>query len=776
MKRVLHVTEELSKKNYSIASLIFFLCNYIENKILVEHVILATYIQKEIFKQSKNVKIINLPLLSNFFSINDIISEIIKDKDVVHVHGLWRWINFVTIFHCIVNNKTFYIHPHGMLLDAALKNKGYLSFVIKRFFIYCYKIVIDNKVRFVSITGKETKSIKKYFSNSILYFIPNPIPLIDKSNKFIKKNKTFVFFGRIHPIKNLELMIEAFKVSNLGNEWKLHIYGIEDEHQYLLLLKDLIKNNKNIEIKDPVFFNEKQKILKTSWSNILLSKSEVLSLSVLESASMELPSIVSEDIKIDQFSMNEGVSVKPNIIDISKKIIEVSKWSLQDRIKKGKKLKGFIEKNFSINTVGKKYLEIYKPVQKKIVLREFNFLYYTSNYIKKYSILNISLAFILNLMIPTFLMITLVLSGNSIIAAEIALVNSLWLTMTQIFSNNIRTQAIAKNDSTFLTNSILFRFILVFIFIVIAFAADIVNNLTNSYDSNYILQIISSIILMQWMLELVLTSYEINKKTLKIFFVNIFNSISILIFIFVIFFLNLNYLKIALMIYLFILITIFYIENKTILWKFHKKNIYKIILANIRSVAFFSSFSIIFSSFVWRYLIFSFYSKEIAAIIFACFSVGSFPATIFNSSIGPTFVKLKTKLNKNLKIVISVLFFLTLCNTILSFTNLSLNKPLFLPRDSFVLHTLSFSILGSFLMTYAMYLRQISIQNNFLSRDKTFWLDTVYGSSITVLLPVLYLFNSIYYVSLTFFFASIISLIIYGIFLKFKSNVTFIKR
>ena len=204
-------------------------------------------------------------------------------------------------------------------------------------------------------------------------FIPNPIPLIDKNNKFIKKNKTFVFFGRIHPIKNLELMIEAFKASNLDNEWKLHIYGIEDEHRYLLLLKGLIKYHKNIEIKSPVFFNEKQKILKTSWSNILLSKSEVLSLSVLESASMELPSIVSEDIKIDKFSMNEGVSVKPNIGDVSKKIIEVSKWSLQERVKKGKKLKGFIEKNFSINTVGKKYLEIYKPIQKKTVLRKFNF-------------------------------------------------------------------------------------------------------------------------------------------------------------------------------------------------------------------------------------------------------------------------------------------------------------------------------------------------------------------------------------------------------------------
>ena len=73
-------------------------------------------------------------------------------------------------------------------------------------------------------------------------------------------------------------------------------------------------------------------------------------------------------------------------------------------------------------------------------------------------------------------------------------------------------------------------------------------------------------------------------------------------------------------------------------------------------------------------------------------------------------------------------------------------------------------------MTYAMYLRQKNIQSNLGLREKTFWLDTVYGSSITVLLPLLYYLNSIYYVSLTFFFASVIGLIIYGIFTKYKNN------
>jgi len=76
-------------------------------------------------------------------------------------------------------------------------------------------------------------------------------------------------------------------------------------------------------------------------------------------------------------------------------------------------------------------------------------------------------------------------------------------------------------------------------------------------------------------------------------------------------------------------------------------------------------------------------------------------------------------------------------------------------------------------MTYVMYLRQINIQSNLVLREKTFWLDTVYGSSITVLLPLLYYLNSIYYVSLTFFFASVIGLMIYGIFSKYKSKSLF---
>ena len=57
-------------------------------------------------------------------------------------------------------------------------------------------------------------------------------------------------------------------------------------------LKKLALKSQNIKFKEPIFGEDKIKTLKSSWCNILLSDSEVLSLSVLESASLKLPSLV----------------------------------------------------------------------------------------------------------------------------------------------------------------------------------------------------------------------------------------------------------------------------------------------------------------------------------------------------------------------------------------------------------------------------------------------------------------------------------------------------
>ena len=88
---------------------------------------------------------------------------------------------------------------------------------------------------------------------------------------------------------------------------------------------------------------------------------------------MELPSIVSEEIQIDQFTTNEGETVAASVNEISKKIIEVSNWSIEERKTKGKLLKEFIEKNYSIDIIGDKYFEIYNSSTLDETNNSFNF-------------------------------------------------------------------------------------------------------------------------------------------------------------------------------------------------------------------------------------------------------------------------------------------------------------------------------------------------------------------------------------------------------------------
>ena len=79
--------------------------------------------------------------------------------------------------------------------------------------------------------------------------------------------------------------------------------------------------------------------------------------------------------------------------------------------------------------------------------------------------------------------------------------------------------------------NILFRFVLVIIATGVIVFTDLTSTLTNSQQGSFFLKIISITILAQWIFELILTNYEIEKKTLKLVFINLINiffSISLL--------------------------------------------------------------------------------------------------------------------------------------------------------------------------------------------------------------------------------------------------------
>jgi glycosyltransferase involved in cell wall biosynthesis len=766
---VLHVTEELSKKNYSISSLIFFLSSFISKKINFNFNVLTSAIQEDVFKKNSNIKIVNYSTGKDIFDNNNLLSEVIKKYDVIHVHGIWRAINLLSIFSCINLNKNFYIHPHGMMLDAALKNKGVLNYYLKILFLNLFNFIYGNRLNFISITELETLSINKFFPKSKIYSIPNPVPIGEQIFIDFNYKKNFVFFGRFHPIKNIHLVIEGFIKANLSDEWKLEIYGIPDDEEYFDSLKKLASNKNNIIFNDPIFGIDKINTLKSSWCNILLSDSEVLSLSVLESASLQLPSLVNKEIQIDEYAKNEGVITSLDVNMISKKILEISSWDSSLRKRKGEKLKNFIDKYYGIENISKKYLPLYDEISPdKVFHKKMSIFEFLINLMLNNNFLQISLSYIFNFTIPTLLMLFLTLKGKSSLAADLAIVSSIFITLTQIFSSNMKVQIITNNNINLARSVYQFR-CLFSLSILLIFQYFILMSNFFEEENKLILLIMVLIILTQWIGEINLALEEINSKLSYFIFYNFLN-ITMCIFHISIIFSELNILTYSLIIHL-ILLMISFLFNKNELhinWNF--KNIYDSFSKNLRTLAFLSSLSIIFSSLFWRIVIYAFFTKPVAAIYFACFAIGSFPGSTFNIAIGPTYIKQKILLSKKYKLFLSIIFITLLIACIIAGISVYKNLNLALPNKYFIVYTFAYSSLGAFFMTYAMYKRQYLLQQIKNKSLNIFLIDIVYGGSISILCPLLFFIGGAYAVSLTFFFSSILALLMYSSILVFMKD------
>lgn len=760
--KILHVTNELTKKNFSIASLILFISRHLYKSFNFQYSILTSEVEKDLFEDKNIYKIELKTWISIFFRIKNLTKNI-SNFEAIHIHGIWAPIQILSILVCNFKNKNYVIHPHGMLLDEALRSAGFFKFIYKKIFLFIFRYLISNNTYFVSITDQEKNAIKKYFPESKITNIYNPIPFEKNNFQSTYKKKQFVYFGRIHPHKNIDLIIKAFKYAKLDDNWCLKIYGIHDDRKYLKLLKNLIGSDIRIQILEPIFGKEKQKILSESWLNVLLSKSEVLSLSILEASIHGLPSLANKNIEIKQIK-DSIITSDTSILDIKDKLEMVSNWTEDERLHRGKEIYKNVENITSINAISNKYFNFYNNFAEKENISEISGTNLFS--LKNIKFLLLTGTYMFNLMFSSFIVVALVIFGHYSIAGELGLVTSFWITITQIFSSNLRSIIVSENKIEYAFSTLFYRIFISIIFY--SFAYLIILDFV-SFENNNLVHLFSLLILIQWINEMSLVKSEVKKKTLIFKIYSIINIITLFLSLFCIYF---SYFSIlTYLIYFYMLFMIFSISLNY--YKFNQENfnlnLKKIYLLNIRTIAFLSSFSIVISSFAWRIMIYFTFDKSIAGVFFACFSIGSFPGTVFNSVVGPAFIKQKIQLSTNLKNFIYIFFILILTWFILNYISIFNKEIINYLSLEFISFTVSISLIGSYFMSYAMYLRHKKIQSSSKLRSDLFQTDILYGTSITFLIPILYYLGNIIGVSFSFFVASLIALAAYTYNYKFKS-------
>ena len=266
-------------------------------------------------------------------------------------------------------------------------------------------------------------------------------------------------------------------------------------------LKKLIQANKNIKIFKPVFGNRKLKIMNLAWVNILLSKSEVLSFSLLESGLNGLPTLVNENFYL---AKNDTISIKNTSDEMStiQKFQEIANWSKTYRVNLFKKSVDFFNqyKNTSEKFLITQIYNLYKSANLQIIKKVYNF----------YNFLVTSTIYGFNFFLPSSMVVFFYLSGNYEVAAESGIFIILGISITQIFSSNMRSLAIAdKAVKINLVSYFIFRFLFSITYLIILFFL-ILPNWNLQYP--IFVFVLSCTILFQWVFETKLVKFELQNN------------------------------------------------------------------------------------------------------------------------------------------------------------------------------------------------------------------------------------------------------------------------
>ena len=289
----------------------------------------------------------------------------LKTSDIVQFSSIFFPPTLPLLISSVIKNKAVIISPRGELYSAAINQKS----IKKKICLSIIKL-FQKKINFHATNDYEVKIIRGIFPNAKSFItIPNYIELPIRLD--IKIEDKFVFIGRINPIKNIHLLIDAINIVHKVNpSIKLDILGIarlDYEKEYLSSLKKKIAL---LNLEKVIFFhghlngNEKSKKLASSKALILPSKSENFGNVVLEALAQGTPVIASKNTPwkiLDEY--NAGFWAESSSQDITEKILDILKLSQLDYFKMRENAYELCKSKFDITTNIKVWENYYQKIK-----------------------------------------------------------------------------------------------------------------------------------------------------------------------------------------------------------------------------------------------------------------------------------------------------------------------------------------------------------------------------------------------------------------------------
>ncbi len=218
-----------------------------------------------------------------------------RQANVVHLNSIYAPTSFIIgmALMCFRRSKPIVWSVRGELSQEAQVYRGGIKKIMKG----VLRLFLHKHVHFHATSDLEKEYVKQCFGLDIpIIQIPNLLELPELEHQ--KKRTTLLYLGRIHPIKALDILLKALKLSVTfqGTDYKLIIAG-EGDLAYTLHLSALALE---LGISDKVEFigkidgKAKQQLLAAAKALILPSYSENFGNVVVEALAQKTPVIASK--------------------------------------------------------------------------------------------------------------------------------------------------------------------------------------------------------------------------------------------------------------------------------------------------------------------------------------------------------------------------------------------------------------------------------------------------------------------------------------------------
>ena len=306
----------------------------------------------------------------------------IKDYDIVHIHEHRQTLAILASYFARKNNIPYIVQAHGSVLPFFQK-EGLKNLFDK---VFGFKILHNASCVFALTEVEKEQYLKMGVDEDKIEIVPLGINLEEYENlpaygKFRSKfnidenDKLILFVGRIHEIKGLGLLIDAFndlinqdseENSLEGNSEdnshsiKLAIVGPDDG--YLTELEDKIEEyslEENVIITGPLYNEEKQEALVDCDLFVMPSKYESFTTSGLEAMACSKPLVLTKNNHIhDWVDGNVGIACEDNKDSLREAIEKVlfDEELSQIFAENGNKL---IKEKYNWDIINDQILEIY---------------------------------------------------------------------------------------------------------------------------------------------------------------------------------------------------------------------------------------------------------------------------------------------------------------------------------------------------------------------------------------------------------------------------------